>query len=331
MSAQLLFLSGQISVLEAQLLQSGQLDRMIGASTPEEAFRVLSELSYAQYFDEDLRASHFTQVLARGLLETKHFLDESLDNGNHSMLLWLKYDLNNIKRAAKDRLLFGKESLTDFTDDNGYINLGNLDLPSLQAFIFEGASVDLLPREITKTVLDFFAKEDPQIRDLDQSLDRAYLQAFLRLSKSSGEGLKHYAKAQIDSYNLRSLLRNVTMIGSQTDWISGGTLGSEDFGSVTDLDSFMKVTRNTDYSLMLEAMKEALPLEQQLNQFESLMDSRLSDLMKELSQGSDGLLKVLYYFERRWNNARMIKVIMFGKFYGLEPHVIEEKLKPLSY
>ena len=46
-------------MLEAELLTSAQLDRMIGATNPDEAFGIMSELSYAKFFDESLKARDF--------------------------------------------------------------------------------------------------------------------------------------------------------------------------------------------------------------------------------------------------------------------------------
>ena len=330
MSSSLLFLSGQISVMETKLLSPSQLDRMIGAKSTDDAFAVLAELQYAAYFDEALRASSFTKVLGQGLKETRDFLNESLDHPNHRMMLWLKYDLNNLKRAAKDRFLFGEESLNDFTEDNGYIPLGNLDLAELQSVIYDGASHPLLPESLVEAIRAFGEQEGNAIRDLDEALDEAYLQAFAKLSRNLGEGLQSYAKAQIDLYNLRRVLRSVTTLGSSdTPWTKGGTLDADDFSGASDVESFAQSLGRTPYTSLLQPFAAQAPVEQQLHQFETLCDRELEDLLKDLGATNDGLAKALYYFDRRWHNARMIKVVMFGKFYNLEPVVIEEKLKNL--
>ncbi len=78
--ANFLFLNGRIRALESKLLDVGRLERMVGAKTPDDAFRVLVELQYADYFDEKTKASDFDNIMHRGLLETKEMIVESTND-----------------------------------------------------------------------------------------------------------------------------------------------------------------------------------------------------------------------------------------------------------
>ena len=67
MVKEFLFLCGRIRALESKLLTHAQIDRMIGANSPEDAFRVLTELQYAEEFVEATRPQDYFQIIKKGL------------------------------------------------------------------------------------------------------------------------------------------------------------------------------------------------------------------------------------------------------------------------
>ena len=87
--ADLIGICGQVRGLAPKLLSSGQIDRMVGAATAEDAFRVLTELQYADYIDQDTELSDFDAIITQGLHETRQLLGSGA--GDHPGLdfLWL--------------------------------------------------------------------------------------------------------------------------------------------------------------------------------------------------------------------------------------------------
>jgi len=327
----LYFVSGQISALESQLLTRGQLDRMIGAPSPDEAFSVMSELSYAQYFDESLKAKDFAKVIETGLGETKKLLVDGTDN--HSVLgfVWWRFDLNNIKRALKEKFLEGATSIGDFNEDNGYARLGTLDADEIQAAVFEGAEVSDLRPEFAAVLTKYLNKDSLEsIQDLEIELDTAY---FTILKKVGKGPVKSYVKYLIDDYNLRVVARNTLIFEremQEEQWMSGGTLSFHVFKGV-DTQSFRSTLKQTPFAAEFTHVKESISSEELLFLVEQGVDRYVYSWLGNESLGSDSILRVLYYFEQRLQNARVLKTIMLSKFYGLTHEAIEEKLKHIGH
>ncbi len=325
----LYFISGQIAVLESQLLNSGQLDRMIGAKTPEEAFGVMSELSYAKYFDDSLEARDFSMVIENGLKETKELLVDGTDDHRVLHLIWARFDLNNLKRALKERFIEGKDGLGAFTEDNGYSALGRLSAEKIESLVWnpEESNCPLL-----SVVFKHAQKDVIDIREVEMELDLAY---FAFAKKQSKNGLvRSYVQHLIDAHNFRSVLRSVLILESSLDpliWVEGGSLDRDRFLAVTSLDQFVDLYGTTPFSELLRSAPDSLSGEELLVRVEKILDQYVYGWLGSISLGSDSILRVLYYFEQRLTNARMLKTVMLGKFYGLEVQQIQDKLKHVGH
>jgi vacuolar-type H+-ATPase subunit C/Vma6 len=141
------FLSGQLQALESKLLTVSRLDRMIGAKTSEDAFRVLVELQYSEYFDDKTRATDFTRIIEQGLLETKKMILDGVGNDPAIEFLFRRFDLNNLKRAFKLRFLENETSIEDFSEENGFSPLGELSKEELFDLVFQNKEINKLPKE----------------------------------------------------------------------------------------------------------------------------------------------------------------------------------------
>ena len=133
----LTFISGQLSALQSKLLSQEQIDRMVGAKDAEGAFDIMSEFSYSEYLMKDTKVKDFYSVLNRGLLDTKNLIDKHLACDNRKTFLWARFDLNNIRRLLKRKLVEGKTEQSDiFHIKDGFSHLGNISDQKLLAIIF---------------------------------------------------------------------------------------------------------------------------------------------------------------------------------------------------
>ena len=327
----LLFVSGQIAALEDKLLKQGQLDRMIGASTPDEAFAVMAELSYAQYFDDSLRARDFASVIERGLMETKSLLVNGTDDHSVLGLIWWKFDVNNIKRAIKERFIDQSTEVSEFVEDNGYSPLGSLSKDQIQDLVFKEIPIKSFPESIQSFALEV-NEADFDIYSVELLLDKAYFAAVKKVAKE--RSVKQYHQLMVDGFNVRALARSVLVFEKPLEsdiWADGGSLNFHRFAEVETIDQLKDILAKTPFGLALSSSIETASGEGLLLKVEQIVDQYTYEWLKELSLGNDSILRVLYYFEQRLQNARMLKTVMLGKFYGLEVGAIQEKLKHIGH
>ncbi len=189
--ANFLFLNGRIRALESKLLDVGRLERMVGAKTPDDAFRVLVELQYADYFDEKTKASDFDNIMHRGLLETKEMIVESTNDFVGFKFLWSRFDVNNFKRAAKLKLLDGATSIEDFSDENGFSDLVDFSKEAVEKAVFKNEFSKGISAIFVKALeqIDSVYEETGDFREVEFVLDRAF---FDYLNKVKSKTMSSY-------------------------------------------------------------------------------------------------------------------------------------------
>ena len=69
-----LFLAGRIRALQSKLLTQSQIERMVGAATAEDAFRVFSELQYAEYISTNNTIDNFEEIIPNIIKDCKRNL-----------------------------------------------------------------------------------------------------------------------------------------------------------------------------------------------------------------------------------------------------------------
>jgi vacuolar-type H+-ATPase subunit C/Vma6 len=329
-----LFLAGQIRALESKLVTQSQLDRMIGASSPEDAFRVLIELSYAQYFDEQTRPQDFEKVIERGILETKELILNGTENAEAFELLWKQEDLNNLKRALKLRLVDGKSDIGKFEARNGFSLFGSFSAEEIQSVVFGDEAKKILPAEYAEAIsqAESLWKQSEAFQDVEFALDVAHFNYLSRLARKTGISfIRQYARRLADSTNLRALLRNILLQGKNLPlaaFVPQGTLPFEDIKEVTTLEAFKKVLTKTVFFGLDTIFDEKKTDEENLLVFERAMAKEHQRFLTDSEEGEIGAIQIpLVYMEKRLRDARLIKFIMFAKFYGMDPEKIYETIR----
>ncbi|MCF7830480.1 V-type ATPase subunit [Candidatus Gracilibacteria bacterium] len=327
--ANFLFVNGQIRALESKLLTTQRLDRMVGAATPQDAFRILVELQYAEYVDDTVTAQDFTKIIERGLLETKELIIKGTNNNQGLQFLWARFDLNNLKRAYKLKLLQEKTELGEFTEENGFSLLGNLSPEEITSLVFNQSIPENLPEEYLEVIKSIEESEgNKEFRLIEFALDKAYFAYLNKAARKSGSVfLKKLWKMLVDTTNLRSLARSILVLEEalpKEAFIEGGEVRWLDTENIKNLDFIS----STPFAEILEGINDNDASEEKLMKVEKALDLAYKRFLGDASQGEISSIQVpLAYFERRLQNSRMIKLIMFAKFHGLKPEQIYQILK----
>jgi vacuolar-type H+-ATPase subunit C/Vma6 len=340
-----LFLAGRIRAKESELLTMAQAERMIGSDSVESAFRVLTELPYAEFFDKETHVSDFLEIINQGLIETKELLLAGTDNHPALDFVWKDFDINNLKRALKEKLIEGAETIGEFSESNGYAPFGSLTMTDINEIIF-GIKESEEPIEFPAIYLETIAKveelysEAKNFQPVEFLLDQAhflYLKSLAKKLKNSF--LNKYIQILADESNSKSILR---FILTQTDisadaFVPFGSFNAQDVikAEVTDLDAFLDFLLDTKLVYLVDACRDYRKKEGDeyfLSFYERLLDKqKLNFLINEEAGEIETIQIPMVYFMRRVQNSRVLKFIMFAKMYGLPAEQIYGSLKNLFH
>ena len=332
MVKEFLFLCGRIRALESKLLTHAQIDRMIGAKSPEEAFRVLTELQYAERFVEATKPQDYFQIIREGLLETKAMIVSGTDNDKAFEFIWKQFDLSNIKRALKLKLVDGKTELGDFSESDGFAFMGSLTAQEIEAAVFAGKDKPL-PREYRAAVLNAkeVYKKTKSFRNVEFLLDNAHFKFLQRIA--STPFLKELLIHRADGTNLRSAARSLLVWEDKLPKaavLPGGSISAELLSSIENkeqlLNAFLGCPEFLHFADIIRDDKK-LP-EEILITLERAIHAGVIKMISHMEESDIGSVIVpMVYLQKRIRNASRIKFVMAAKFYGIAPEKIYETLK----
>lgn len=318
-----LFLSARIKAMEGRLLSHERMERMLEAPAPEDAAKVLQECGYDEM--PHLGEQALEKVLAEQREKTFHELYSAVPDHNIIDVFKVKYDYHNAKTVLKAEAM-GVDP-APLMVDTGRVAPGELlekvhssdlrGLPSiLQSAIGEA-------REVLNTT------GDPQLADF--ALDRAYFQDMYHIAQESGSAfLEGYVRIQIDSANLRSVVRTLRM-GKSMEFLRGVLFE----GGNIDTSRIL----NTAAGGNLEELYAICPLKEaaeagsaalnggRLTRFEKLCDDAVLNYVAGAKYVAFGEAPVIGYLAAKENELTSVRIIMSGRMAGLDADTIRERLR----
>jgi len=314
---------GQVQGLAPKLLQRSQIDRMVGAEKAEEAFRILCELQYADYIDQQTTITDFDAIITQGLFETKALISLGTDGHPVGAFLSLPFDVNNLKQALKQRLVDNK---SQFEVGSSFSKLGELTVTEIQKIVFDNVpSGDISPvimNAIAQTTSNF--GKDSSVRDIEFALDTAMFAALaddLASQAYPDTLLESYLALWADSVQVRNLARSVLVMKEslpEAAFVSGSTVSFATAGKVETLADFKRVLEKTRFSALSASLDDNASATEQLLVLEKALDKATESLLHNAALGSlDSPAILLDYFSKRLHNARVLKLVMYGKLNGL--------------
>ncbi len=327
-----LFLTGRIRVLESKLLNINRLDRMLVAKTPDDAFRVLVELQYCEYFDEKTKAKDFSVMIETGLYETKKMLTAEGEKAIPFQFLWRRFDINNLKRAFKLRFIDKVDIPFEFTEENGFSNLGILTSEKIQKLIWQDNEETRVTLYFSEAVIEAkkIWNKNNDIKEVERLFDKYLFESlFILNSKLKNQFLHEVLEFWIDSTNFRTLARKIIILKDQLsneDWLSGGNYSFSNIKNINNFTKFLNWAKHSKFSTITKNISENNPTEA-IWQIEKRIDRKYYDFLEDWTQGEIGSLQIPFaYFEKRLQNARFIRFIMSAKFRGMSEDFIRKEL-----
>ena len=311
---------GTIRALEARLLREAEVEKILGTKSFKEAFEVLHDLSFGEFISEVKTEGDFETVLKLGLYDTKIELTRLAPYSTELDVLWLMYDLLNIKILLKGKLL--KDDPQVFSDMTiPYAKYS----PEKLLEIINGETLE----ESTKWIGDAFQKaihvyeknQDPLAAEY--SLDADFMAKILELAlKQHNQFVTHFVHNNIDAFNIMAAFRFLLREDQETvPFLTGGNISQDDLSA-----DAVEVFADNIHSPWKEGVKEGVEGYQKYGHL-SILENRLSEVILESFLSSkfiiDGPEPLMAFFWRKKHNADILRTLLVGKRAGMS----EEKLR----
>lgn len=319
-----LFLSTRIHVLERSLLSRQRMERMLEASTNEEAAKVLAECGYPEMSPVDMDSVNAALASVRD----KVFEDLYANVPNPKLIdvFKVKYDYHNVKTLLKAaamgtdpaRLLIhtGRYDPAELAEQ---ITAGDLSgLPDTFAAAIQEA------QEVLSTT------RDPQLSDF--VLDRAYFEELGALAGDvQSPFLTGYVRLLVDAANLRSLVR-VCRMGKREAFLKKVLFEG---GNIPVHSLLQAASDDGDWSAILHsnALREAVEAGEaavkggSLTAFERACDNAIMAYVAHAKYTAFGDATVIGYLVAKDSELTAVRIIMTGRLAGLHPDIIRERLR----
>ena len=322
-----LYLTSALRAKEPKMLTKDKMDRMLDAPTFDDAAKMLMDCGYADM--SGMSASSVEKTLGSYRAEAFEEIRQLIPERSIVDAFCLKYDYHNAKVLikAESANVDGKYLLSD----SGMVPIETL----IEAYHAE--DYDALPKMLAKALEEargvIKRTENAQLADF--VLDRAYFEEMKETAENLySPFLKDYVNLAIDGANLRAAVRTIRM-GRNIDFlhgalISGGNVDSQQLAEAAYSDEgFALLFAESPYReaalLGAEAVKGG-----RLTEFEKSCDNALAAYFGEAKQISFGAQPVIAYIAALENEIMAARMILSGKLSGVNPSLIQERLRDVS-
>lgn len=318
---------GRTRALETRLLDRARFDRMIDATSAEEALKVLAESDYANAVAELADVHDFESMLAAELKEAFDLILKISPKPELISIMALRYDVHNLKVLFKAKYLGIKSDLL--------IPVGSLELDKMEYAVAEEDFRDLpekLRRAAEDVSEDFLVNRDPQVIDL--LLDQVLYDQLVSSARERGINfLEGMFIRQIDLTNLKSIIR-VKRMGLNRELLKNillphGSIPNDLLAGMLDepLESLITMLSMSDYAdLVSEGVRNWMD-KGTVSSLEKLSDDYITAYLKKGKWTPFGLEPLVGYLWAKEIEIKNIRLILVGKINKLPAEAIRERIR----
>ncbi|MDD3861588.1 MAG: V-type ATPase subunit [Candidatus Gracilibacteria bacterium] len=331
---------GRVRALETLLLKDNEMDRMMLGEGPEDVFKILNELDFADNKAGIKSPSDFQKVLDSGLKDIKDLYEKILPNKKALDFIFLEYDFHNIKTFLKAKLSGKSVEEIDFIISD----LGTIKKEALRIFIFDEKDAAFGLPENTESYLKkkirkaevLFKKENQNPEVIDLYLDQKMMKILFGIAKDlKSEFLVEYIRKFIDLNNIKLFFRmkhqDKELHLFEIAFIWNGTIPYEKFKSAykEPLEKFPEIMKASPYGKIISTGYQRYVEEQCFIYLEREIENYLLDHIRKAKQTAFGPEPVVAYFLANKNNALIIRMIMINKLNGISAEEIQKRIRKL--
>jgi len=319
-----IFLSTRVKAMERGLLTKERIEQMLDAHTTEDAAKVLTECGYPEM--NEVSAAELDRVLSEQQEKMMADLGSSAPNKYIVAVFKLRYDYHNAKVLVKTEAMN--------TEQDQLLMRGGRYDPKRMAEDYRREDLtsysDYFRRGLNRAREILGSTGDPQQADF--ILDRMYFEELSFLAQSSqSKFLESYAALCIDVANLRSAVR-AARLNKGPDFLNqvlvpGGTVSVRSLANARgdELAGLFHTSRLA--AAAAEGAEKSVPGSGSLTEFERLCDDAVMDFLSDGRRVPFGPEPIIGYLYARETEATIIRIIMAGRFAGLDRETIRQRLR----
>lgn len=319
------FLTGKIRVLERDLLNKTDIDRMVDAPDFESAFSALNDTDYANHLLE-VEPSQFKQALDAETKNVRDLMVQWIEDDALLEFMFLKFDAHNIKlylKAKQNPLENAVERADEFASAAGLT-----DSASIKKTIVDEASdvvLHVTTQQLLTTVMEKLGSE-PTGFEIDSVVDLVLYQLMEERMKK-----------------LKSrLIQRLFEIQQETAWVKTFVRAKLLETPAAEIQKFLPDTFMKHYDLDLEQAAEQLPISpmtreafknyieyKRLWEFEKELEEAEIMIIRDAKYATSGPTPAVGYYYAKENAVRNLRLILTAKMNGIPAEEIKPRVREL--
>ncbi len=320
--------ASRVRAREIKLLDGNRFERMLEATSAQEAYKALTEAEYGFGGDSVSGFHSFEVLLSQEMKKTFSLLYEIAPQIEVVKAFQRRYDYFNIKVLLK-------AELQNIQPPSILIDTGTFEKDEMVRIIRERDYEQLTPimREAILNIYDVFSRmHDPQAIDL--LLDKASFKQFTTdLLNTNNDFLHGIAKITVDITNIKMFIR-AQAINKTEDFLrkillEGGEIPIDLYIEGVDkpLEDLIEAFKDTRYK---DVIKEGILLYQEkknLSALEKLLDDFFMKFLQQAKLITIGVEPFIVHLFAKETEIRNVRIIMTGKINNLPVDLIRERLR----
>ena len=312
----------RVNALSEFLLNKTDIDRLLVAEPGDDLQSALKETYLAPYVvrvpNEDLALA-----IEQTLIDAKRLVHRITPNGNMFRVLWVQYDIHNLRVVAKATATGQSfEAYKQYMSERGIY-----DPVYLHARIEERELNTLQPSWQEAYDMAVSLISEGKLAEVDGVFDELYFTTSKRIAATIGDSfIKKYTAALIDLFNLKSRLRHLKNDGVKfnPEFVSGGTISRDLLETIEDVKTAFARLGGTDH------WQQALAYFEETDNFTHI-DAQSADYLLMLAKNESrdmfsSASLVLYYLKCR-QAAANVRMIVVGRNSGIPVEDIRSNLR----
>ena len=306
---------GRMGVLQQQLLDQSDVDRLLGATDIRDAEKMLTELSFTRHIDQgEQHAEDILLQIGEWIRREVETLSPAASNPIFH-ILWLEGDAALISYLIKE-----KKGLTSSISSEPLPPLTAYKPTALRKYI-DAEAEGILPSHTASLISALLKKNNVSPQEIDTSVAAGIARIQLRLARQSGSNLiVQFVRHIIDLKNIRTTLRNSSDEMKKDSLLKGGTIALDDLlrkqGDVASV-----LATSSLYALTDVDQQDPVDLEHNM----------ASILAKDIAHMWNRPLSIdpLFAFAAiGHNHLTVVRTILIGKRNELSPQEIKKIMPP---
>lgn len=308
MQTSYIYSASRLNILSQFLLTKTDIERLFVANPGEELQSALKETYLAPYVlrvpDGDIaRAIELT------LTEAKNLISRIAPNGDIFQVLWLQYDIHNLRVFAKARAT--KQS---FADCSAYLSYRGMYDPAYLYSHAEAGTLNRLERSWQTAFTAAVAHAEAGALDrVDPLFDELFFTtATRRIEEKKDSFLEDYYRHVIDLYNLKGRLRQLRYgVGQQgAGFVHGGSFSLPQIETMEQvITAFTKLSAASTFDRAIEYFIET----GNTTQIDARADEHLLTIAKRASIDMFSSASLVLYYLLCRQSAANVRTIVVGK------------------